>query len=91
MGGEQAASVLLQVKMEAMKATGQTLSEEEQDKIKAPILSRYEEESSAYFSSSRLWDDGILDPRDTRAALGLGISMALNAPIPEHKFGVFRM
>jgi acetyl-CoA carboxylase carboxyltransferase component len=91
MGGEQAASVLLQVKMEAMKATGQTLSEEEQDKIKAPILARYEEESSAYFSSSRLWDDGILDPLDTRTALGLGISMALNAPIPEHKFGVFRM
>jgi acetyl-CoA carboxylase carboxyltransferase component len=91
MGGEQAASVLLQVKMEAMKATGQVLSEEEQEKIKAPILARYEEDSSAYFSTSRLWDDGILNPLDTRTALGLGISMALNAPIPEHKFGVFRM
>ena len=67
------------------------MSEEEQEKFKAPILARYEEESSAYFSSSRLWDDGILDPVDTRTALGLGISMALNAPIPEHQFGVFRM
>jgi acetyl-CoA carboxylase carboxyltransferase component len=91
MGGEQAASVLLQVKMESLKAKGQTLSEEEQERFKAPILARYEEESSAYFSSSRLWDDGILDPVDTRTALGLGISMALNAPIPEHQFGVFRM
>jgi acetyl-CoA carboxylase carboxyltransferase component len=91
MGGEQAASVLLQVKMESLKIKGQTMSEAEQEIFKAPILARYEEESSAYFSSSRLWDDGILDPVDTRTALGLGISMALNAPIPEHQFGVFRM
>jgi acetyl-CoA carboxylase carboxyltransferase component len=91
MGGEQAASVLLQVKLESLKAKGQAMSEEEQEKFKAPILARYEEESSAYFSSSRLWDDGILDPVDTRTALGLGISMALNVPIPEHQFGVFRM
>ena len=91
MGGEQAASVLLTVKMEGLKAKGKTMSEEEQEKFKAPILARYEEESSAYYSSSRMWDDGIVDPLDTRAALGLGISMALNAPIPEHRFGVFRM
>ncbi len=91
MGGEQAASVLLQVKMESMKAKGQAMSEADQEKFKAPILARYDEESSAYFSTSRLWDDGILDPLDTRAALGLGISMALNAPIPDHQFGVFRM
>ncbi len=91
MGGEQAASVLLQVKMESMKARGQAMSAEEQDRFKAPILAKYEEESSAYFSTSRLWDDGILDPLDTRTALGLGISTALNAPIPVHQFGVFRM
>jgi acetyl-CoA carboxylase carboxyltransferase component len=91
MGGEQAASVLLQVKMEGLKAKGQTMSEEEQEKFKAPILAKYEEEASAYFSTSRLWDDGIIDPLDTRTALALGISMSLNAPIPEHQFGVFRM
>lgn len=91
MGGEQAASVLLQVKMESMKARGQAMSAEDQEKFKAPILAKYEEESSAYFSTSRLWDDGILDPLDTRTALGLGISTALNAPIPGHQFGVFRM
>jgi acetyl-CoA carboxylase carboxyltransferase component len=91
MGGEQAASVLLQVKMESLRAKGQTMSEEEQEKFKAPTLVQYEEEGSAYFSSSRLWDDGILDPVDTRTAVALGIAMALNAPIPDHQFGVFRM
>ncbi len=91
MGGEQAASVLLQVKVESMKARGQAMSVEEQERFKAPILAKYEEESSAYFSTSRLWDDGIIDPLDTRTALSLGISTALNAPIPDHQFGVFRM
>lgn len=91
MGGEQAASVLLQVKMEGLKAKGQTLDEEEQERFKAPILAKYEEEASAYFSTSRLWDDGIIDPVDTRTAVGLGIAMALNVPIPDHQFGVFRM
>jgi acetyl-CoA carboxylase carboxyltransferase component len=91
MGGEQAASVLLQVKMEALKAKGETMSEAEQEKFKAPILEKYEKESSAYYSTSRLWDDGILDPIETREALALGISMALNAPVPDHQFGVFRM
>ena len=91
MGGEQAASVLLQVKMGALKAKGETMSETEQEKFKAPILEKYEKESSAYYSASRLWDDGILDPLETREALALGISMSLNAPIPDHNFGVFRM
>jgi acetyl-CoA carboxylase carboxyltransferase component len=91
MGGEQAASVLLQVKMGALKAKGETMSEAEQEKFKAPILEKYEKESSAYYSASRLWDDGILDPLETRGALALGISMSLNAPIPDHNFGVFRM
>jgi acetyl-CoA carboxylase carboxyltransferase component len=91
MGGEQAASVLLQVKMESLRAKGQTMSEEEQVSFKAPILAKYEEEGSAYFSTARLWDDGILDPVDTRTVIGLGITMALSAPIPDHQFGVFRM
>jgi len=91
MGGEQAASVLLQVKLESLKAKGQEMSDAEQEQFKAPILARYEAEASAYYSTARLWDDGILDPVDTRTAVGLGISLALNAPIPEHHFGVFRM
>ena len=91
MGGEQAANVLLTVKLRQQKKKGKTMTRKEQDKIRTPILKKYEQESSAYFSTARLWDDGILDPVDTRMALALGISMALNAPVPEHRFGVFRM
>ena len=91
MGGEQAASVLVRVKVDALKRKGKTLTEEEQEKMKEPILTKYEEESSAYYSTARLWDDGIIDPVNTRTCVALGISMSLNAPIPEHKFGVFRM
>lgn len=91
MGGEQAASVLLQVKMRALEKKGIKMSLEEQDAFMKPTLEKYENESSAYFSTANLWDDGILDPLDTRTALGLGIAMSLNAPIPDHQFGVFRM
>lgn len=91
MGGEQAASVLLQVKMRALAKKGVKMSQEEQDAFMKPTLEKYENESSAYFSTANLWDDGILDPLDTRTALGLGIAMSLNAPIPDHRFGVFRM
>ncbi|MFH1278775.1 MAG: carboxyl transferase domain-containing protein [Candidatus Eisenbacteria bacterium] len=92
MGGEQAANVLLQVKMEQMEAKGQPpMPPEEQEKFKAPTLEKYEREGSPYFSTARLWDDGIIDPVDTRGALALGIAMSLNAPIPDQKFGVFRM
>ena len=91
MGGEQAANVLLTVKMRQMEKKGKKLSQKAQQAIRAPILKKYEQESSAYYSTARLWDDGILDPVDTRMALALGISMSLNAPIPEHRFGVFRM
>lgn len=91
MGGEQAANVLLTVKMAQLKREGKTMTEEEKERLKAPILKKYEEESSAYYSTARLWDDGIIDPLDTRMALALGISMSLNAPIPDHRFGVFRM
>jgi acetyl-CoA carboxylase carboxyltransferase component len=91
MGGEQAANTLLTVRMDGLAARGKTMPPEEQEAFKVPILAKYEEEGSPYYSTARLWDDGILDPVDTRATLALGIAAALNAPIPETKFGVFRM
>ncbi|MFZ5518720.1 MAG: carboxyl transferase domain-containing protein [Candidatus Zhuqueibacterota bacterium] len=91
MGGEQAASVLLQVKKSALQKKGIEMTQAEQDAFMKPTLEKYEHEASAYFSTSNLWDDGILDPLDTRTALGLGIAMSLNAPIPDQRFGVFRM
>jgi 3-methylcrotonyl-CoA carboxylase beta subunit/propionyl-CoA carboxylase len=91
MGGEQAAGVLLTVKLQQLKEKGQTMSPEDQQAFMDPILAKYEEEGNPYYSTARLWDDGILDPRETRDALGLGIAMSLNAPIPDHQVGVFRM
>lgn len=91
MGGEQAAGVLSQVKMEQLEAQGKKISEAEVEKIKAPILEKYEAEGSPYFSTARLWDDGILVPWKTRETLARALSTAMNAPIPETKYGVFRM
>ncbi|MBM2814579.1 MAG: methylcrotonoyl-CoA carboxylase [Ignavibacteria bacterium] len=91
MGGEQAADVLAQVKIKQLEADGNKLTYEEIQAIREPILKMYEHEASPYFSSSRLWDDGIIDPLDMRNALAMGISMSLNMPIPEQKYGVFRM
>lgn len=92
MGGEQAASVLATVTRDNLKLKGKDWSAEEENKFKAPIISKYEEEGHPYFSSARLWDDGIIDPRDTRRVLGLALSASLNAPIePSTEFGVFRM
>ena len=91
MGGEQAANTLLTVKMQQLAARGESMSEEEQQQHKAPTLAKYETESSAYYSTARLWDDGILDPVDTRDVLGLCLATSLNAPIPEPRSGVFRM
>jgi 3-methylcrotonyl-CoA carboxylase beta subunit len=92
MGGEQAASTLLTVKLEQLKREGATMSEAQQKEFMLPTLEKYELESSVYYSSARLWDDGVLDPVETRAALGLSIAASMNAPIPEHPvFGVFRM
>ena len=91
MGGEQAATVLTMIKREQLAREGQTLAASEEDAIRQPILEKYEAEGSPYYSTARLWDDGILDPAQTRAALALGISAAFNAPIPPPKFGVFRM
>ncbi|WP_114394225.1 carboxyl transferase domain-containing protein [Oleisolibacter albus] len=91
MGGEQAASVLATVRRDGLEAQGKAWSAEEEDAFKAPIRRQYEEQGHPYYASARLWDDGIIDPADTRMVLGLSISASLNAPIPKTSFGVFRM
>jgi 3-methylcrotonyl-CoA carboxylase beta subunit len=92
MGGEQAASVLATVRRDALEARGETWPAEEEAAFKAPIRERFETEGDPYYATARLWDDGIIDPAQTRDVLGLAISAALNAPIPERaRFGVFRM
>jgi 3-methylcrotonyl-CoA carboxylase beta subunit/propionyl-CoA carboxylase len=91
MGGEQAAGVLATVKRDQLTRDGGTLTTAGEQAIRAPILEKYEREGSPYYSTARLWDDGIIDPADTRHALALGISAAYNAPIPEPRYGVFRM
>jgi 3-methylcrotonyl-CoA carboxylase beta subunit/propionyl-CoA carboxylase len=91
MGGEQAAGVLTTVKRDQLARQGKTLGSAEEQAIREPILDKYEQEGSPYYSTARLWDDGILDPADTRSALALGLSAAFNAPIPDARFGVFRM
>jgi 3-methylcrotonyl-CoA carboxylase beta subunit len=91
MGGEQAASVLATVKRESLEARGESWSEEHEAEFRAPIRARYETEGNPYFASARLWDDGIIAPGNTRRVLALALSACLNAPIPETRFGVFRM
>jgi 3-methylcrotonyl-CoA carboxylase beta subunit len=91
MGGEQAASVLATVKRDGIEGKGGSWSKEEEEAFKAPIREQYEHQGHPYFASARLWDDGVIDPADTRMVLGLGLSAALNAPIPDTRFGVFRM
>ncbi|HMW06313.1 MAG TPA: carboxyl transferase domain-containing protein [Leptospiraceae bacterium] len=91
MGGEQAANVLLTVKLDQLAKEGKTMSPEEQAEFKRPILEDYENKSSCVYSSARLWDDGILDPKETRHALGIALSVAANQDIPEPKYGIYRM
>ena len=91
MGGEQAADVLATVRRRSLEKKGATVSEEEHAAYRASILQKYEDEASPYYSTARIWDDGIIDPAQTRNMLGLGIATSLNAPIPDQKFGVFRM
>lgn len=91
MGGEQAASVLATVRRDNIEADGGTWSPEDEDSFKSPIREKYETEGHPYFATARLWDDGIITPDETRTVLGLAFSAALNAPIPDTKFGVFRM
>jgi 3-methylcrotonyl-CoA carboxylase beta subunit len=91
MGGEQAANVLAQVKRDALAKQNRAWSAQDEDAFKAPILEQYARQSSAYYASARLWDDGIIDPQDTRRTLALGIAATLGAPAGETRFGVFRM
>ena len=91
MGGEQAASVLTQVKQASLKKKGQAWSNEEAGQFQADMTERYEEMAQPWYASARLWDDGVIDPADTRDVLGLAISASLNAPIEETRYGVFRM
>jgi 3-methylcrotonyl-CoA carboxylase beta subunit len=91
MGGAQAAGVLATVKRDGMEKRGQNWSAAEEEAFKAPILEQYEQEGHPYYASARLWDDGIIDPAETRTVLGLGISAAMNAPVDDTRYGVFRM
>jgi 3-methylcrotonyl-CoA carboxylase beta subunit len=91
MGGEQAASVLATVRRDNIEAEGKAWSKDDEEAFKAPIRAQYEEEGNPYYATARLWDDGIIVPSETRRVLSLALAAALNAPIPETKFGVFRM
>jgi acetyl-CoA carboxylase carboxyltransferase component len=92
MGGEQAANVLLTVKLDQMKRTGASMSDSDRADFMRPTLEKYDRESSSYYSSARLWDDGVIDPADTRATLALGLAASLNAPIPAStQYAIFRM
>ncbi|MDP1907279.1 MAG: carboxyl transferase domain-containing protein, partial [Hyphomicrobium sp.] len=91
MGAEQAASVLATVRRDGIEAKGETWSAEEDDKFRAPIRAQYESQGSPYYATARLWDDGVIDPADTRLVLGLGLSASANAPIEPTRFGLFRM
>jgi propionyl-CoA carboxylase len=91
MGGSQAANVLLTVRRDNLQAQGRDMSPEEQEQFKAPILEKYEHEGHPYYSSARLWDDGIIDPVDTRMSLALGLAASTNAPVEPTRFGIFRM
>ena len=91
MGGEQAAGVMAQVTRDKKEKLGKSWSESEEQAFKQPIIDNYEHQGHPYYASARLWDDGIIDPADTRQVLGLAISAALNKPIEETKFGIFRM
>jgi 3-methylcrotonyl-CoA carboxylase beta subunit len=91
MGGEQAASVLATVRRDNIEAAGGTWPAEEEERFKAPIRAQYETQGDPFYATARLWDDGIIDPAMTRDVLGLALSAALNAPIEQTRFGLFRM
>ena len=91
MGGDQAAAVLATVRRDGIESRGGSWSIEEEEAFKAPIRNQYEQQGHPYFATARLWDDGVIDPADTRRVLALGLSASLNAPIPDTRFGIFRM
>ncbi|MFO0336981.1 MAG: carboxyl transferase domain-containing protein, partial [Pseudomonadota bacterium] len=91
MGGEQAATVLATIRREQLQAAGREWPADEEAEFMAPIRRQYEDQGHPYYASARLWDDGVIDPLDTRRVLGLALAMVRNAPVPETRFGVFRM
>lgn len=91
MGGEQAAGVLISLKIRQLQKEGKEVTKEMEEEMKRPIIEMYDREGHPYFSSARLWDDGVIDPADTRRVLAMSLSAALNAPVTETHFGVFRM
>jgi 3-methylcrotonyl-CoA carboxylase beta subunit len=91
MGGAQAANVLLTVQEENLRREGKEMTDEEREEFRRPILEKYEGEGNPYHSTARLWDDGVIDPVDTRMVLALGLSTAANAPLEETRYGIFRM
>jgi 3-methylcrotonyl-CoA carboxylase beta subunit len=91
MGGEQAANVLLTVQEDNLAREGKQMADGEREEFEEPILEKYEREGNPYHSTARLWDDGVIDPADTRMVLALGLSAAANAPLEETRYGIFRM
>ena len=91
MGGEQAANVLATVRGDSLVKRGESWTPAQEEEFKAPIRRQYEEEGNPYYATARLWDDGVIDPAETRTVLSLALSAALNAPVPETRFGIFRM
>ncbi|MGD0706646.1 MAG: carboxyl transferase domain-containing protein, partial [Trebonia sp.] len=91
MGGEQAASVLATVRRDQLEARGQSWPTGAEEEFKVPVREQYEHQGSPYYSTARLWDDGIIDPADTRRVLGLALSVAANAPLDDVHYGIFRM
>ena len=91
MGGQQAASVMATIQRDKKEAAGEKWSKAEEEKFKKPLLEQYEHQGNPYYATARLWDDGIIDPAQTRDVLGLSISASLNAPIEDSEFGIFRM
>jgi 3-methylcrotonyl-CoA carboxylase beta subunit len=91
MGGEQASSVLATVRRDGLTAQGKAWSAEEEEAFRAPIREQYERQGHPYYATARLWDDGVIDPAQTRSVLALSLASALNAPIPPTRFGLFRM
>jgi 3-methylcrotonyl-CoA carboxylase beta subunit len=91
MGGEQAAGVMAQVTKDNLKRKGESFSDKQEQALKKPIIEQYEKQGHPYYASARLWDDGIIDPAQTREVLALSLAASLNAPIEDSRFGVFRM
>jgi 3-methylcrotonyl-CoA carboxylase beta subunit len=91
MGGEQAAGVLATVKRDGLESKGETWSALEEEAFKAPLRQQYETQGHPYYATARLWDDGVIDPADTRRVLALGLAASRNAPIADTRFGLFRM